>query len=108
MEIKRGGIYYIKNTNAIGHEMMKSRPAVIVSCDPLNYTGHVARVRSSVLPAVPWAASPGLARGFPPVPGPLYFPQPSPIVIKRALSIISISASEQRPSSLPTRELSTV
>lgn len=44
MEIKRGGIYYIKNTNAIGHEMMKSRPAVIVSCDPLNYTGHVASV----------------------------------------------------------------
>lgn len=41
---KRGDIFYVEIQNAIGHEMMKDRPAVIVSCDALNFTGAVVSV----------------------------------------------------------------
>lgn len=44
MEIKRGNIHYIDIPNAIGHEMMKDRPGVIISCDPMNYTSPVVSV----------------------------------------------------------------
>lgn len=44
MDIKRGNIHYIDIPNAIGHEMMKDRPGVIISCDPMNYTSPVVSV----------------------------------------------------------------
>lgn len=44
MEIKRGNIHYIEIPQPIGHEMMKDRPAVVVSCDPLNQVGAVVSV----------------------------------------------------------------
>lgn len=44
MDIKRGNIHYIEIPNAIGHEMMKDRPGVIISCDPMNYTSPVVSV----------------------------------------------------------------
>ena len=31
----RGKIYWVQNLQAVGHEMAKTRPAVIVSCGPL-------------------------------------------------------------------------
>ena len=44
MDIKRGNIHYIDIPNAIGHEMMKDRPGVIISYDPMNYTSTVVSV----------------------------------------------------------------
>ncbi len=35
-EIKRGNIYYLDIPYAIGHEMKKDRPAIVVSCDSGN------------------------------------------------------------------------
>lgn len=37
-KIERGEIYRIRIPNATGHEIMKDRPGVIVSCDALNQT----------------------------------------------------------------------
>ena len=34
--MRRGEIYWVDIPNAIGHELMKDRPAIIVSCDALN------------------------------------------------------------------------
>lgn len=44
MEIRRGDIHYIDIPNAIGHEMMKDRPGIIISCDALNLTRPVVTV----------------------------------------------------------------
>ena len=44
MKINRGDIYYVEIPNAIGHEMMKDRPAVVISCDAMNYTSTVVCV----------------------------------------------------------------
>lgn len=44
MEIKRGDIVYVKIPYAVGHEMMKDRPAVVVSNNAMNYTGQVVSV----------------------------------------------------------------
>lgn len=40
----RGEIYWVENQNAVGHEMMKTRPAVIVSCGALADTSPVVNV----------------------------------------------------------------
>lgn len=37
-EIKRGDIYFTAIPYATGHEMMKDRPAIVVSCEELNET----------------------------------------------------------------------
>ena len=37
-EIKRGDIYFTAIPCATGHEMMKDRPAIVVSCEELNET----------------------------------------------------------------------
>lgn len=39
MEIKRGDIFYIDIPGGTGHEMLKSRPGVVISSDALNKTG---------------------------------------------------------------------
>lgn len=44
MDVKRGDIVYVEIPYATGHEMMKDRPAVVVSNDALNYTGEVVSV----------------------------------------------------------------
>lgn len=38
MEFNRGDIFYINVPSGTGHEMLKSRPAVVASCDELNRT----------------------------------------------------------------------
>lgn len=42
--IRRGGCYWVENLNAVGHEMMKTRPAVVVSCGALAGTSPVVNV----------------------------------------------------------------
>lgn len=42
--IMRGEIYWVDIPNAIGHELMKDRPAIIVSCDALNDNSPVVQV----------------------------------------------------------------
>lgn len=42
--IMRGEIYWVDIPNAIGHELMKDRPAIIVSCDELNGNSPVVQV----------------------------------------------------------------
>ena len=42
--IRRGGCYWVENLNAVGHEMMKTRPAIIVSCDDLAGTSQVVNI----------------------------------------------------------------
>ena len=42
--MRRGEIYWVDIPNAIGHEMMKDRPAIIVSCDALNDNSPVVQV----------------------------------------------------------------
>lgn len=42
--IKRGEIYYIEIPHATGHEMRKSRPGVIISCNALNKSSTVVAV----------------------------------------------------------------
>lgn len=42
--IMRGEIYWVDIPNAIGHELMKDRPAIIVSCDTLNTNSPVVQV----------------------------------------------------------------
>ena len=44
MDIKRGDIVYVEIPYATGHEMMKDRPAVVVSNDAMNYTAPVVSV----------------------------------------------------------------
>lgn len=44
MDIKRGDIVYVEIQFATGHEMLKNRPAVVVSNDAMNYTGQVVSV----------------------------------------------------------------
>ena len=41
--MRRGEIYWVDIPNAIGHELMKDRPAIIVSCDALNDNSPVGR-----------------------------------------------------------------
>ena len=43
-EIKRGEIYYIEIPHATGHEMEKTRPGIVVSCDELNRTSQCVAV----------------------------------------------------------------
>ena len=42
--MRRGEIYWVDIPNAIGHELMKDRPAIIVSCDALNDNSPVVQV----------------------------------------------------------------
>ena len=42
--IRRGGCYWVENLNAVGHEMMKTRPAVVVSCGALAGTSPVVNI----------------------------------------------------------------
>lgn len=42
--MRRGEIYWVEIPNAIGHELMKDRPAIIVSCDALNDNSPVVQV----------------------------------------------------------------
>lgn len=42
--IRRGGCYWVENLNAVGHEMMKTRPAVVVSCGALAGTSRVTYI----------------------------------------------------------------
>lgn len=42
--MRRGDIYFIANRNTVGGEIMKARPAVIVSNDTLNATSNVVEV----------------------------------------------------------------
>jgi mRNA-degrading endonuclease toxin of MazEF toxin-antitoxin module len=53
--IRRGGCYWVENLNAVGHEMMKTRPAVVVSCGALAGTSPVVNIvyLSNAIPAVP-------------------------------------------------------
>ena len=44
MDIKRGDIVYVEIPYAVGHEMMKDRPAVVVSNNAMNYTAPVVSV----------------------------------------------------------------
>ena len=44
MDIKRGDIVYVEIPYATGHEMMKDRPAVVVSSNAMNYTAPVVNV----------------------------------------------------------------
>lgn len=44
MDIKRGDIVYVEIPFATGHEMLKNRPAVVISNDAMNYTGQVVSV----------------------------------------------------------------
>lgn len=44
MDIKRGDIVYVEIPYATGHEMMKDRPAVVVSNNAMNYTAPVVSV----------------------------------------------------------------
>ena len=44
MDIKRGDIVYVEIPYATVHEMMKDRPAVVVSNDAMNYTAPVVSV----------------------------------------------------------------
>lgn len=44
MDIKRGDIVYVSIPYATGHEMMKDRPAVVVSNNAMNFTGQVVSV----------------------------------------------------------------
>lgn len=41
--MRRGEIYWVDIHNAVGHELMKDRPAIIVSCDALNDNSPVGR-----------------------------------------------------------------
>lgn len=43
--MRRGEIYWVDIPNAIGHELMKDRPAIIVSCDALNDNSPVDKSR---------------------------------------------------------------
>lgn len=43
-DIKRGDIVYVEIPYATGHEMMKDRPAVVVSNNAMNYTSPVVSV----------------------------------------------------------------
>lgn len=43
-DIKRGDIVYVEIPYATGHEMMKDRPAVVVSNNAQNYAGEVVSV----------------------------------------------------------------
>lgn len=43
-DIKRGDIVYVEIPYAVGHEMMKDRPAVVVSNNAMNYTSPVVSV----------------------------------------------------------------
>ena len=42
--MRRGEIYWVDIPNAIGHELMKDLPAIIVSCDALNDNSPVVQV----------------------------------------------------------------
>ena len=42
--MRRGEIYWVDIPNATGHELMKDRPAIIVSCDALNDNSPVVQV----------------------------------------------------------------
>ena len=42
--MRRGEIYWVDIHNAVGHELMKDRPAIIVSCDALNDNSPVVQV----------------------------------------------------------------
>lgn len=42
--MRRGEIYWVDIPNAIGRELMKDRPAIIVSCDALNDNSPVVQV----------------------------------------------------------------
>ena len=42
--MRRGEIYWVDIPNAIGHELMKDRPVIIVSCDALNDNSPVVQV----------------------------------------------------------------
>ena len=44
MDVKRGDIVYVEIPYATGHEMMKDRPAVVVSNNAQNYAGEVVSV----------------------------------------------------------------
>lgn len=44
MDIKRGDIVYVDIPYATGHEMLKNRPAVVVSNNAMNYAGQVVSV----------------------------------------------------------------
>lgn len=44
MNIKRGDIVYVEIPYATGHEMMKDRPAVVVSNNAMNFTSPVVSV----------------------------------------------------------------
>lgn len=47
--MRRGEIYWVDIPNAIGHELMKDRPAIIVSCDALNDNSPVVQVDLGLL-----------------------------------------------------------
>lgn len=59
--IMRGEIYWVDIPNAIGHELMKDRPAIIVSCDELNGNSPVVQVDIALLSGLGLAQY-GLAR----------------------------------------------
>ena len=57
--MRRGEIYWVDIPNAIGHELMKDRPAIIVSCDTLNDNSPVVQVVycSASSPAWGWPST---------------------------------------------------
>lgn len=57
MDVKRGDIVYVEIPYATGHEMMKDRPAVVVSNNAQNYAGEVVSViyMTGSLKASPWS-----------------------------------------------------
>lgn len=44
MDIKRGDIVYVEIPFGTGHEMLKNRPAVVISNNAMNYAGQVVSV----------------------------------------------------------------
>jgi mRNA interferase MazF len=44
MEIRRGDIYWVEIKNAVGSEMDKDRPGIVVTCDELNESSPVVGV----------------------------------------------------------------
>jgi len=44
MNVKRGEIYYVKDTNSVGHEQKDGRPAIIVSNEACNLFSPVVEI----------------------------------------------------------------